>query len=376
MAREPLFVGVCEKLREALGGEFAEGSQLPGEHALARRFGVSVCTMRQALTALVHEGYLERRQGVGTTVKAVPQERWVAIYTERNVYSPDPSRWHTHKMGYIAEELERRGIPYRFYSGRRGVNDNISFEEIVPPTCREFLEDVARDRIAGVILAAADPHPLWADVLRERQTPVVGSSLHLPIRVSTAWESDIAWAVDELVKMGRRRIGMLCWSDRHIVIDPFLGALWERGLEVNPGWTRRDLFPGRRGAGWQQFREIWTASRVRPDGLIVADDCLLPDLQQATQALRIEVPKQLAIVGFTNRGTQQPCTLPMARVERDPQLHAQALVRLFLEVSAGDRRPREVLVPSRCVDVSGGDLWHETVEQNENAFLMDDELAD
>lgn len=49
-------------------GRWAPGAVLPGEVALAERFGVSVGTVRRALADLVAEGLLTRRPRAGTVV--------------------------------------------------------------------------------------------------------------------------------------------------------------------------------------------------------------------------------------------------------------------------------------------------------------------
>ncbi|MFV0474107.1 MAG: GntR family transcriptional regulator, partial [Pikeienuella sp.] len=49
-------------------GECAPGTVLPSETALARSFGVSVGTVRRALSDLAQEGLLSRRRKTGTVV--------------------------------------------------------------------------------------------------------------------------------------------------------------------------------------------------------------------------------------------------------------------------------------------------------------------
>jgi GntR family transcriptional regulator len=56
-------------LREIEGGRWAPDAQLPTEDELARRFGVSKITVRQALRELAGEGFIRREQGRGTFVE-------------------------------------------------------------------------------------------------------------------------------------------------------------------------------------------------------------------------------------------------------------------------------------------------------------------
>lgn len=53
---------------EIRSGHFAPGTRIPSEAELCRQFGVSRPTVRQALEALVRDGVLERKRGVGTFV--------------------------------------------------------------------------------------------------------------------------------------------------------------------------------------------------------------------------------------------------------------------------------------------------------------------
>jgi GntR family transcriptional regulator len=65
----PLYFQVMMVVREnILTGEWAPGTQIPGELDLAQRLGVSVVTIRQALGQLVREGFVRREKARGTFV--------------------------------------------------------------------------------------------------------------------------------------------------------------------------------------------------------------------------------------------------------------------------------------------------------------------
>lgn len=61
---------IAQALREDIAsGRFAPGTRLPNESQLAERFGVHRHTLRQAVQALVREGFLKVMQGSGTYVR-------------------------------------------------------------------------------------------------------------------------------------------------------------------------------------------------------------------------------------------------------------------------------------------------------------------
>ncbi len=66
-------------------GELAPGQMLPSERQLQEQYGISRATVRQAVTELVNEGLLERRQGIGTVValrKISPQLMQLTSFSE------------------------------------------------------------------------------------------------------------------------------------------------------------------------------------------------------------------------------------------------------------------------------------------------------
>jgi DNA-binding FadR family transcriptional regulator len=74
---------VEELAREIVGGQLPEGSPLPTEDALCKRFGFSRTVMREGLKLLEERGLIRVEQGRGTTVQS--REAW-------NLLDPDVLR--------------------------------------------------------------------------------------------------------------------------------------------------------------------------------------------------------------------------------------------------------------------------------------------
>lgn len=71
LVRDPVYRQLHDRLRGMLrSGEFPAGARFPTEREIGARFGVSRPTANKALAALVAEGRLEFRKGVGTFVRA------------------------------------------------------------------------------------------------------------------------------------------------------------------------------------------------------------------------------------------------------------------------------------------------------------------
>lgn len=66
----PLYYQVKTRLMEKItGGKWNPGHTIPTEIELMKQYGVSRTTVREAVSALVQEGYLVKRQGKGTFVR-------------------------------------------------------------------------------------------------------------------------------------------------------------------------------------------------------------------------------------------------------------------------------------------------------------------
>jgi GntR family transcriptional regulator len=67
--RTPIYLQLREIIRNKIEeGEYPPGTAIPSEHELAKAYGINRITVRNAMTALVHEGILVRVKGKGVFV--------------------------------------------------------------------------------------------------------------------------------------------------------------------------------------------------------------------------------------------------------------------------------------------------------------------
>src|SRR2546430_7138394 len=70
-SRVPRYHRIAEALRERIRvGELPSGARLDNQRQLAKSFGVTLMTLRQALELLEREHLITRRHGLGTFVAA------------------------------------------------------------------------------------------------------------------------------------------------------------------------------------------------------------------------------------------------------------------------------------------------------------------
>ncbi len=90
---------VAEALREQIRtGAYHPGTQLPGNRELALNFGVSMGSVREAISMLTAEGFIETRAGRGTFVTRAPES------------APPPVTVAVLERKYVEELIEAREI--------------------------------------------------------------------------------------------------------------------------------------------------------------------------------------------------------------------------------------------------------------------------
>lgn len=117
-AEGPKYEQIAAELRAAIeSGEYAPGDRLPGERALAARYGVAAMTVRQALAVLRSEGSAEARQGSGVFV-----QRPFEPIRRRGIQRLARDQWGAGHSIWGTDETRRVAI------------DQITVTELTPPT--------------------------------------------------------------------------------------------------------------------------------------------------------------------------------------------------------------------------------------------------
>ena len=76
---EPMYAQIESQLRDfILAGVLPPGTRLPSVRALAGYLACSVITTRRAYEDLEREGFIRTRQGMGSVVAEIPEERMSA----------------------------------------------------------------------------------------------------------------------------------------------------------------------------------------------------------------------------------------------------------------------------------------------------------
>ena len=82
----PLYVQLMNQIEEKIRcGVYQPGERLQSESEMAKTFGVSIITVRSAVSGLVEKGLVEKKQGKGTFVSKPKFTKDMKIRLHRNM---------------------------------------------------------------------------------------------------------------------------------------------------------------------------------------------------------------------------------------------------------------------------------------------------
>ncbi len=345
--REPLFEQIASVLRQEILARHKPGSRLETTAALAKRFQVSKLTISQALVVLNKEGLIDSRKGSGVYVKEREDQRHVGILMDHDISDPRLSFFFVRVAQQLRTFFQSQGFRCRLYAGHSSAQ-----EKTPNLSCTEFVEDVRANRLRGIAVVLGVQHSEWIEAVVRNQVPVVG-----PAEYEWGVDADslemVRQGTRRLLEAGRRRIAFMAWQEKDNSggwVQVFRSSLRKAGVPIRDEWIRCEVHPSQPGAGWEEFREIWLASKEKPDGLLVCDDLLMRDATSAICEARVAVPEQLMIVAHSNRGSGIHYPFPIWQMEYDPDEHARLLGEMLVKLMQKEViSPRRILLPFRWV---------------------------
>ncbi|MFV0416921.1 MAG: GntR family transcriptional regulator [Chthoniobacterales bacterium] len=296
LSRQPLYQQVKEAIVKSLAC-MKPGDRLPTEADYIKHFGVSITPVRQAIRELEQEGWIEKRQGSGTFLLDASARRHghVAVLLDVDITSENLSPYWLKIVWELQKALEAEGFSARPYFGNLPLGT-----EADSLTCRYLLDDVYLNRVQGMIGFFIKRNPAWTELFSKKNIPVNDPECEWRIETSRkSTETFLRATLKHFRDRGCKYISTLTWESnadgRHIYSQllPKLGA--EYGFETDSRLMDITAGAWEQGMGWERFRDIWQSSRQKPDALIIGDDMLFADAQEAIQNLRISVPDELCV---------------------------------------------------------------------------------
>lgn len=341
--RRTRHAAIFETLQREISAGRHAGGRLPPEVELARRFAVSRPTVARALDELRRQGLVERRPGVGTTVRRAAAPAGLIGLIGAGLS-------HTEILGPIGAELERSAAE----AGHRLIlGDSGATERDAERLTREFL---ARG-VAGVLLA-----PLEA----ARQRELINRRLVAMLR-----GSGIA-----VVLIDRDLLDFPARSDLDLVAVDDVRAGFQAAVHVLRGGRRslacvaRPGFPSTtdlRFAGCRQAAAqagaavsvhvgdpadpgLARAVAAAAPAAVCANDATATALIATLTGLGIAVPGRVRVAGVDDVAAAATAPVPLTTMRLPCRELGVLAVRTLLErIREPGLPPRQVLLDARLV---------------------------
>jgi GntR family transcriptional regulator len=176
----PRYRRLAEALRaDIAGGRLGPGAALPTERELCAIHGVSRHTAREALRILAEDGLIERRQGAGSVVSALPTPAFVQPAGDFDgilQYAREATFVLERSLPADAASLRRAGLEghYRCYTGLRRVaaQPPLAFTAILVATPLAPPDDVVDRLDESVSEWIERNHPVRIELVEQRMEAV------------------------------------------------------------------------------------------------------------------------------------------------------------------------------------------------------------
>ncbi|HEY3321135.1 MAG TPA: GntR family transcriptional regulator [Planctomycetota bacterium] len=358
----PLYYQLAQRLKDdILSGRCPANARFHSDRDLVARYKISLLTVRQAMSELVNEGLLERRQGAGTFVSRRGPEmlRKSAAPTPRQTrallftgWSPATlSGWAAMYFRDIVEGIQKEaathGLRLIFDDLNREQDPEASLAEATPAGVVALVGSGVRERVAR---------------MAARGVSVVTVNFAVPGLPSVRPDDYQGGrlAAERLLKSGHRRLVHLNSGENEVhwteVKRAYREAIREAGLPLG---AHPVLEGDRRGgtieAGYQLARKA-LALRPRPNAIFAGNDLLAIGALQRLREAGIDVPRQASVIGFDDIQAAEICAPPLTTISVDRIALGRMAVRKVLAASTntseqlGPVRLREresVAAPSR-----------------------------
>jgi LacI family transcriptional regulator len=319
---------------------------------VARRAGVSVAT---AARALGEYGY----------VSAVTRERVRRVARgmdyHPNAIARSMIKGRTQTLAVIVSD---NANPF-FASVVRGIEDVVLAKGYAIMLCNAdenpekeamYLRTVRQKRADGLIISPSGGSATLLRSLIGSGTPVVQVDRRLHGLATDAVlidnRSGVRAAIEHLIRLGHRRIGMIGGPRRLYTgrerLEAYRVALQDAGVPVDDDLILEGSFKERSG---YELVGRFLAMRRQPTAIFVANNLMTIGALLALKEAGVRIPQEMAVVGFDDMEWAPILTPPLTAVAQPGYDLGTAAGRLLLERLQAQRagRPQTIVFQPRLV---------------------------
>ncbi|MDR7421872.1 MAG: LacI family DNA-binding transcriptional regulator [Armatimonadota bacterium] len=319
---------------------------------VARRAGVSVAT---AARALGDYGYTSPR----TRQRVLRAAR--ALDYHPNAIARSMIKGRTQTLAVVVSD---NANPF-FASVVRGIEDAVLGQGYAIILCNAdedpakealYLRAIRQKRVDGLVISPSGGPGGLLRGLMASGIPIVQVDRRLARLPADAVVVDnragVRAAIEHLVRLGHRRIGLLGGPRRLYTgrerLQAYLAAMREARLPVADGWVLEGTF---KEASGHALVGRFLRLRRRPTAIVVANNLMTIGALLALKEAGVRIPEEMAVVGFDDMDWAPILTPPLTAIAQPARDLGAAAGALLLERVTGAfaGRPRTVVLQPRLV---------------------------
>ncbi len=350
----PLYKQVVENLREKiLSGKLKSGDLIGSQQDLANEFGVSLITARKAMAILINEGYLVGRVGKGMYVahpiRAVDFKRYktvgLVLSDLRNPF-----------FSLIVHSVEASALDHGYNLLLSNSSGRIEKEE---RQIQHYLEMGVEGLIIASITHQYQGSPIIKKLKKDRFPFVMVSYIDDPEinYVGVNHEYGGYLATEHLIRLGYQRIGYLSAEKGNLIALLRQHGFERAHREHSKPFRVEDIHYMK----WNNFEAGYEiadqvlADISRPQAFFIYSDLAALGFQKAVLDRGLQIPRDVALVGFDNIERAAYAAVPLTTVHQPTYEIGDWAIKNLIHIINGHRDPiRTILEPKLIVRSSCG----------------------
>ncbi len=321
---------------------------------IARELGISVVTASKALRP---------NSDIGAETRARVLERMHQLNYRPNMTARALATGQTHIVGLVVPDLVHpffaevaKSLGYTLRLHGYGLILASSSEE--PEVEQSELRMMLARGVDALIIASSQPALKGFLGLDDQRVPFILFDRNFPqLRANFVGTDDYAGgllATNHLLDLGRKQLAHIAGPDLSPASDRRLGfevALRKRGLPVQPDYILERARVEELGdeAGYQAMSHLLRLT-PRPDAVFCYNDLTAIGAIQATFDAGLQVPLDVAVIGFGNVRYSRYLRVPLTTVEQNTARLGELAAELALElIKDNSHAPKTIQLEPRLI---------------------------
>ena len=361
----PLYLQIATDIREKIDKNILTvGEKIPSQSELGQSYGVSLITVKKALSELVNQKYLYSRTGKGTYVADIKKSKQLDLEKSKSI-------------GVVLKDLSSpffsliiKGVEAAAY--KNGYNLLVSHTADKMEKEEGQVEHFREIGVKGLIIASLLHTYRKTDYMRELQE--VGFPFVL---VSYIEDEDVDYvgvdhgmgaflAGEHLIKLGHDRIGYIQSEKGNVLGEVryagFMKAMEKYGKKVNEGDIYYLPYKGEQNyfnSGYEVGNRF-SSLKNRPTALCAYNDLSALGFKKAVLEKGMRIPDDVALVGFDDIEMSSQSAITLTTVRQPTfEIGEKAFEILLSKLNGNTKNFRYLFKPKLIVRKSCGSPLHD-----------------